>query len=185
VCFLGGFGNVLGVVVILSKKQILSAVKEGRIKIRPFVAENVGAVSLDLRLSNVFRLLRPTPTPIVLSEKVFYPEKSTKLVKVGAEGLFLKPKQMVLGCTMEQICLPGNIAGRLEGRSRMARLGLAVHISSGLIQPGSCNVQVLEIMNNSPSTLKLVPGTPVCQVVFEEVKGQARYSGVFGRQTSP
>jgi deoxycytidine triphosphate deaminase len=53
------------------------------------------------------------------------------------------------------------------------------------VQPGVDNVQVLELMNVSPLPLKLYPGARVCQIVFEELKGKARYSGAFAKQRAP
>ena len=40
--------------------------------------------------------------------------------------------------------------GILEGRSRYARVGLTVHVTASLVQPGSDNHQILEIVNLSP-----------------------------------
>lgn len=91
---------------------------------------------------------------------------------------------MILGQTLERIKLPENIVGRIDGKSRFARIGLLVHLSSSFIQPGVDNVQVLEIANFSPNNLELSPGLVVCQVVLEELKGKARYEGTYAKQTS-
>ena len=71
--------------------------------------------------------------------------------------------------TVEKITLPRDIIGNLEGRSRFARMGLVIHITSALVQPGSNNHQVLEIVNLAPFTVKLHAGMRISQVVFEKL----------------
>jgi dCTP deaminase len=95
------------------------------------------------------------------------------------------PGELVHGITREKIRLPGNLAGRIEGRSRFARIGLMVHMTAGLVQPGCNNKQVLEISNMSSMPLALYPGTRVCQIVLEEVRGEAKYEGRFKDQLTP
>ena len=87
-----------------------------------------------------------------------------------------------MGMTLEKITLPDNICGRLEGRSRFARLGLLVHITASFMQPGISNHQVLEMYNASPFPLAIHPGTKICQFVFEYTVGEGHYRGRFARQ---
>ena len=170
--------------MILSGSEILKAVKAGKIKIAPFVKQNVGAVSVDLRLGNHFRPMKASSKAIWLNNHVHYPAALEKEVVVpDGGGLTIKPRQMVLGITKEKITLSPGYVGWLQGRSTIARLGLSVHVSSSLVQPGSDNVQGLEIVNNSPSPIVLVPGVRICQVVFEQVLGRDVYEGVFRTQT--
>jgi dCTP deaminase len=60
-----------------------------------------------------------------------------------------------------------------------------IHVTAGLVQPGCDNKQVLEISNMSPMPIALYPGTRICQIVLEEIKGRAKYDGIFKDQTSP
>jgi len=171
--------------VILSRNEILKALKSGRLRIAPFLQANVGPASVDLRLGNTFRLLKPSRKPIIVSNNATYPRTFSDLISVGGSGLKLLSKQLVLGTTLERLTLSDKLVGWIQGRSRFARMGLSVHVSSSFIQPGSDNVQVLEIVNNSPSSLVLIPGTSICQVIFEETKGSAAYEGVFKQQLLP
>ena len=113
-------------------------------------------------------------------------EEVTDLVTVeDGDYLLLMPGELVHGITKENIRLPQNLAGWIEGRSRYARIGLMVHVTAGLVQPGCNNKQVLEISNMSPMPLALYPGTRICQIVLEEVKGKAEYQGKFREQNKP
>jgi dCTP deaminase len=172
---------------MLSRKQIMSEMEKGNIQIAPFEQSSVGPVSVDLRLSNVFRVFRKARTPVKVIESLDADSITSQVKLSRNQTLTLSPGQLVLGCTMEKVTLPPNIAGTLTGRSRFARVGLAVHVSSSLVQPGSQNVQVLEILNNSPFPLELTPGVRVCQIMFHYVDGAGKdvYNGKYRFQAAP
>jgi dCTP deaminase len=91
----------------------------------------------------------------------------------------------VHGVTNETIHLPRNLCGWLEGRSRIARLGLTIHATSGFVQPGVSNRQVLELSNVSSIPLALHAGVRICQIVLERTEGEAEYTGRFANQSRP
>ena len=170
--------------MILSKKEILEEIRKGTLKITPFDKNKIGECSVDLTLGNEFRILKKQNKTINVTENSFLNEKQTKrIVLKKNERITLKPNELVLGITNETIRMPFHLCGWIQGRSRFARLGLLVHISSSLIQPGVENKQVLEIVNLSPTRLSLSAGLPVCQVVFERLSSPERHHGVFARQT--
>jgi len=169
--------------MILSKNEIFKAIRSGRLAITPFKKENVGACSVDLTLGNEFKVFKKSKNVLEVNEGAEAGPAFAKRVKLKpGQQIILKPGELVLGITSERLRLADNLIGHLEGRSRFARLGLLVHVSSSLIQPGVDNVQVLEMANLAPHPLALKPGLRLCQVVFEEVKGSAHYEGRFKRQ---
>ena len=85
----------------------------------------------------------------------------------------------------EKITLSEDLCGWLEGRTRFARLGLMIHISASFMQPGISNQQVLEISNMGHVPYRLKEGTKICQFVFQQTKGKAKYVGSFKNQTEP
>jgi len=169
--------------MILSKKEILAEIKKGNLEITPFEKKNVGECSVDLRLGNEFRLFT-NKKPLTITEEPFLWEKQTKRVVLKKnEKITLKPNQLMLGLTLEKIKMPSYLCGSIQGRSRFARMGLLVHVSSSLIQPGVENKQVLEIVNLSPTEIRLTPGLRICQVVFHEITSKQTHNGIFSRQT--
>ncbi|MFA6049537.1 MAG: dCTP deaminase [Candidatus Micrarchaeia archaeon] len=176
--------------MILSKSEILKALKLGRIGIRPLEPGSVGSCSVDLRLGRQFRVFANgcRGEKIKVDENAYFSkgfQQKTQVVSVKPGGsISLAPGELVLGVTKERIRLPADVCGRLEGRSRFARMGLLVHVSSSLVQPGVDNNQVLEIMNMSPFVLELTPGTRVCQIIFDEMKGASSYKGAFKKQST-
>ena len=94
----------------------------------------------------------------------------------------LVPGETIHGITRERITLPGDIGGWLEGRSRFARLGLMIHVTSGFVQPGVTTRQVLEISNVSARTLLIHAGVRLLQIVLQRCEGSAVYQGRFADQ---
>ncbi len=168
---------------VLTHDEILRRVRDGTIIIEPFVESQVGPASVDLHLDNKFRVFRALPHIHPVTEDANF-EDVTELIEVD-DHLLLLPGQAVHGITVERITLPDNLCGRLEGRSRFARIGLMVHMTAGFMQPGISNKQVLEMINVGPVPLSIYPGTAVCQFIFEECVGRAHYHGRFENQVMP
>ena len=171
--------------MILSQDEIRREISAGRIKVDPFDPANVGTASIDLTVASCFRRQVKNGPPIDLTGEVDYRDPElTELVEVE-EGGFLEvaPQELVLGITLERVGLPDDLCGWFDGRSRFARLGLLVHVSAGFMQPGTYNSTVLEIYNVSCRPLRIYPGTPVCQFIFQKMVGGAKHSGRFSDQT--
>lgn len=171
--------------MILTREIILEEIKNGTIGITPFDAGSVGPASVDLRLGNAFRRFKHLNHVFNVTEDASFEDMTEEVVVPDGEVLLIKPGETILGVTVERITLSPSICGWLEGRSRFARLGLAVHVTSGFMQPGINNHQVLEMTNLSPTPLALVPGVRLCQFVFQRCEGEASYTGRFQGQEKP
>jgi len=170
-------------VSILGQSEILKEIEAGRIRIDPYSPDKVGPASVDLHLSNAFRIFVRLPRHLNVDDTVDYRSTTKGLWIPDGETLTLAPNETVLGITRERIELADDICGWLEGRSRFARLGLLVHISASFMQPGIANHQVLEMSNFGPIPLEIPPGVAICQFVFQRIEGHGHYSGVFRDQT--
>ena len=88
----------------------------------------------------------------------------------GGEYVFcLHPGQFALGHTIEWFNMPRDIAGRLDGKSSLGRLGLMIHITAGLVDPGFEGQLVLELRNVGPLFLCLKPNMKIAQISFERL----------------
>ncbi len=157
--------------MLLSDKDIRHEIAKRRMVFFPHLhLDQIGGASVDLTLDGRFWLFKTgyanSHRPVDL-DKVAFTQATEELKQ---KSIILAPGQIVLGITKEKIRLPSDIMGRLEGRSRYARMGLAVHITSALVQPGSDNHQVLEIVNFAPFPVKISEGMRISQVVFEYMK---------------
>jgi dCTP deaminase len=165
---------------VLTRDVILQEIRGGNIVIDPFDESMVGPGSLDLHLSDEIREFPPKSELYHVTDE---PDVEAVTVRRLVEDFFvLQPGETIHGITRERIKLPGNICGRLEGRSRFARLGLMIHVTAGFIQPGVNNRQVLELSNTSREPLAIHPGVRICQFIFERTEGHAIYEGMFKEQ---
>jgi dCTP deaminase len=151
--------------MILSDIDIKKMLRDGTIKIEPFEESQVGPASVDLTLSDEWYFFKDEYSRKIVDLKETGFREAFEMKK--AKEITLKPGELCLGKTLERLTLPKNVMGKLEGRSRYARMGVIIHTTSALVQPGSDNHQVLEIVNLAPFPIKLHAGMRVSQVVFE------------------
>lgn len=168
---------------LLTHDAILAELEKGTIIVEPQLdPSQIKEASIDLTLGDTFRVFKQHDQTIPLTEHTDYREYTDEVIK---DTFLIHPQETVLGVTREKITLPSDICAWIEGRSRFARMGLLIHISAGLIQPGISNHQVLEITNLGPNTLELHGGEKICQLVFQRTEGKAVYQGKFQGQTKP
>jgi dCTP deaminase len=168
---------------VLGREAILQAIEQGSITVTPFDCERLGPASLDLTLAPSFRVFRKVHAVIEVSEHTDYRELTEKITVPQGGHILIMPGETVLGITRERLRLGPGLCGWLEGRSRFARLGLMVHISAPFMGPGIDSQQVLEMSNFGPAPLAVVPGTAICQFVFQKLQGSESYAGRFAGQT--
>ena len=166
--------------MILTHDVILREIASGRIVIDPFVADQVGPASIDLHLGDEIRVMEGGPPIVELDEDADY--RTVTVVRPLAGRYVLRPGETIHGITRERIRLPPDVGGWLEGRSRFARLGLMIHVTSGFVAPGVDNRQVLEMSNVAGRPLAIRAGVRLCQIVLQRTEGEAVYRGRFAGQ---
>lgn len=80
---------------------------------------------------------------------------------------YVGPGRMVLAATIERFSLPHNLCMRVLDKSSWARRGLTVQ--NTIAEPGWRGYLTLEIINHGTDPIWLSPGTPIAQVVFEQL----------------
>ncbi len=92
-------------------------------------------------------------------------DELTTLVEPKDDDPFvLHPGEFVLGSTLEIVTLPDDLAGRLEGKSSLGRLGLLTHSTAGFIDPGFNGHITLELSNVANLPITLWPGMKIGQL---------------------
>ena len=168
--------------MILTRDVILAEVAAGRLAVDPFRAEQVGPASIDLHLGDEIRVFDGGTDAIEVTEEADY--RAVTRVRRLDDPYVLHPGETIHAITRERIRLPPDIGGWLEGRSRYARLGLMIHVTSGFVAPGVNSRQVLEMSNVAGRPLAIHAGVPVCQIVLQRCEGSAVYAGRFKVQES-
>ena len=162
--------------MVLSDTEIRAALDDNRLKIDPYPGERIGPSSVDLLLHPSLRLL-PSPEEVrgvsidpkeVRVATLISQQPEHRLDRDGP--CKMRHGQVIIGKTLETIELPIDLAGRIEGKSSLARLGLAVHITAPTIQAGFRGSLVLEMYNAGPWTLELTEGMQIAQVIFERLE---------------
>src|SRR5262245_50007225 len=165
---------------VLTRDAIRAELDSGRLVITPFEADQLGAASIDLTLGDEIRVIEGNAHPIDVVADSDY-RQHTRVQKLD-QPYVLAPGSTIHGITRERVRLPTNLCGFLEGRSRFARLGLMIHVTSAFVQPGVDNRQVLEMSNVSGHPLRIHAGVRLCQLVLMRTEGHARYEGRFAKQ---
>jgi dCTP deaminase len=166
---------------VLTREAILAEIEAGRLIIDPYSTDQVGPASIDLTLGDEIRVIEAGLEPIPIAADVDY--RSFTSHRSLDAPFVLNPGTTIHGITRERLSLPPDLCGFLEGRSRFARLGLMIHVTSAFVQPGVSNHQVLEISNVSGRPLEIHAGTRLCQIVLFRTEGEAVYRGRFADQS--
>lgn len=182
--------------MILTDREIQIFLANRQIKIKPKPDPvRYSSTSVDLTLAKQLRVwdfnqIDKTRGEVIEPGPKFkyaeFREKYTKKKILTNKGYVLAPNDFVLAWTHETIDLPNHsrIAARVEGKSSLARLGLAVHVTAPTIHPGFGGHLQLELCNHGLFSIRLTPGMPICQLIFEMTLGTPAkgYSGIFLRQ---
>ena len=160
--------------MILSDRSLREQIAAGRIIIEPFDDALVQPSSVDVRISNLFRVFR-NHTAGVIDVKVDTRDM-TELVEIPLDGVFmLHPGEFVLGSTLERVAVPDDLVARIEGKSSLGRLGLLIHSTAGFIDPGFTGHITLELSNVANLPITLWPGMKIGQLCLLRLTSPAEH----------
>ena len=121
--------------MLLSDRDIKAEVESGRVKLDPFLPELIQPSSVDVRMDRYFRVFENHRYPHI-DPSIEQPDLTRLVEPDGDEPFVLHPGEFVLASTYEVITLPDDVAGRLEGKSSLGRLGSADALHGGLDRSG-------------------------------------------------
>ena len=153
----------------LSDRHIRQYLEQGKIRIDPAPDLDVqlGTISIDLRLGDSFSVFDSNAHSYI--DPLLNPEEYLKQVTVAPGGAFiLQSGAFAIASTIEWLELADDVVAELHGRSSIARLGIIVHGTSSLFDPGWSGRVVLELHNVGPMPIKLYPGMRICALTFEQ-----------------
>lgn len=162
--------------MILSDRDIRSALKAKRIRVTPplDLKLQLGSCSIDLRLGKQFRIFNHSKVAYIdTNNPKVVTDMMTEITLKKGDPFILQPGDFVLATTVEKIGLPDDLIGRLEGRSSLGRLGIVVHSTASIFDPGWNGVVVMELGNLGRMPVALYPGMRICSMTFEELSSPA------------
>lgn len=143
-----------------------------------------GPCSVDLHLGE--RLIR-LPYGTVLDPERDQSDLWEPVPRRESDGRWwLAQGALYLGVTVETIAVPDDCVALLHGLSSLGRLGLLVHVTAGLIDPGNALKPTLELVSLGGSIL-LRPGMRIAQVTFHRLSAPAEhpYAGKYAGDQEP
>ncbi len=180
--------------MILTDREIRISIERGLIDVEPQPDQTAySSTALDLTLDENISLFKDTPQGVEIIDpgaKGYsfnsVKEQISEARMIGAEGFALNSGKLILAWTKERVSLKpeARLGARVEGKSSLARLGLAVHVTAPTIHSGFEGQIQLEIINHGPAPIRLRPGMRICQLIFEQTSGvpDAAYQGQFTKQ---
>lgn len=182
--------------MILTDREIKILIDRRLIVVEPAPADDAySSTSVDLTLDPILSVFRQNVAGV---EQVIDPsgamsgsdaiiQQLTERQEIGDAGYLLAPHKLILAWTREYVNLKfdARLAVRVEGKSSLARLGLAVHVTAPTIHSGFDGRIRLEIINHGPLPIRLRSGMRVCQLIFEQTLGtpERGYRGQFSGQS--
>ena len=168
--------------MLLSDRDIRAEIEGGRVKVEPFNEKMIQPSSVDVRLDCFFRVFENHKYSVI-DPSIEQSELTREVAVNPDEHFILHPGEFVLASTYEVISLPDDIAGRLEGKSSLGRLGLLTHSTAGFIDPGFSGHITLELSNVANLPVKLFPGMKIGQLCLIKLSSAAEHpygSQVYG-----
>lgn len=184
--------------MILCDSEIRAALRHGQIIIEPPPPpERFSTTAVDLTLGGTdFKRWKAPGRPgiglfIDAAHPGYFQTAAQLLEDVPRENdgsVIVQPGDFLLALTAERVELPeeARFAARVEGKSSHTRIGLGIHITAPTIHAGFTGRITLEIKSHGVLPIKLRPGMPICQLIFEMVFGtpSIEMEGLFQNQTS-
>lgn len=155
--------------MILSDRDLKKIIKEKKLIISPFNENCIQPSSIDLHLvKEVLVFDNYAVSEIDVREKI----DVTRKVLIEESGFVLHPGEFILGSTTEYFELPLDLAGKLEGKSSLGRLGLLVHATAGFVDPGFKGNLTFEIANISRIPIRLYADMKIAQICFLQMSSE-------------
>jgi len=168
--------------VLLSDGDIRAEIGSGRVRLDPYDEDMIQPSSVDVRLDRFFRVFENHRYPHI-DPAEDQPDLTRAVEHDGDEPFILHPGEFVLGSTLEIVTLPDDLAGRLEGKSSLGRLGLLTHSTAGFIDPGFNGHITLELSNVANLPIMLWPGMKIGQLCLFRLSSPAEHpygSAIYG-----
>lgn len=177
--------------MLLSDGDLRKEVEAGRLVVDPYDPAMLQPSSIDIRLDRFFRVFDNSKYTHI-DPSIRQDELTSLVEKTDDEPFVLHPGEFVLGSTYELVTLPDDLAGRLEGKSSLGRLGLLTHSTAGFIDPGFSGHITLELSNVANLPITLWPGMKIGQLCLfrltsaaEHPYGSARAGSRYQGQRGP
>jgi dCTP deaminase len=156
--------------MFLSDVDIHRAIKRGDIILKPFSKKKLQPASYDISLGNKFIINETHTTSFIDPLNKIFPKTREVNIKDG-EAFVLHPGVSILGYSKEYFG-SDHFLIELSGKSSLARIGLLVHNSAALVNPGHFLHVALELCNLNNVPIIIRPGMAIAQLIFASLSSK-------------
>jgi dCTP deaminase len=160
--------------MFLSDKDIKTSVANGTITLEPFRESQLQPATYDIRLGNTFIVNQPHTAAVIDIERGLFPKTQTVEVEDGGEFV-LHPGVSILGYSKERFG-SNEFLIEVNGKSSLARIGLIVHNSASIVNPGHYLNIALELCNLNNVPIVLRPNMLIAQLTFSTLSSHTKRS---------
>jgi dCTP deaminase len=153
--------------MFLSDVDILKAIETKEITLNPFDKKRLQPASYDILLGNKFVVNDEHITQFVDPARKIY-AKTREIEVADGEQFILHPGVSVLGISKEFFG-SNHYLVQVGGKSSLARVGLMIHNTAGLINPGHFLYITFELCNLNNVPIVLRPGMEIAQLTFSKL----------------
>jgi dCTP deaminase len=159
--------------MVLSDRTIREEIAKKRIVIEPLDPSCIQPASVDVHLDRRLLVFKTWRSPFYVDVKQRHDDLNEVVEIEDDRPFLLPPGEFVLGSTIENIVLPDDIVGRLEGKSSLGRIGLLIHSTAGYVDPGWQGHLTLELSNVAKLPVTLYYGMKIGQISFVRLTSPA------------
>lgn len=160
--------------MFLSDKDIKAGVEGGLITLVPFTEKQLQPASYDIRLGNTFIVNEAHTATVIDIERGIFPKTQTVEIADGQEFV-LHPGVSILGYSKEKFGSDEFLI-EVNGKSSLARIGLIVHNSASIVNPGHFLNIALELCNLNNVPIILRPNMLIAQLTFTTLSSHTKRS---------
>lgn len=163
--------------MILSDGDIREALDSGRIRLtpQPDLDQHLGSCSIDCRLGTTFMVFEYSRFSYIDPRQPQSIGEAMRTIEINeGDAFMMQPGEFALASTMESLELPDDLLARLEGRSSIARLGITVHSTAAVFEPGWSGTATMELSNLGRMAVALYPGMRICSFTFQQLLNPAQ-----------
>lgn len=160
--------------MFLSDIDIKKEVKRGAIILEPFNESRLQPASYDIVLGNTFIVNDTHTTSFIDPANKVFPKTHEVRVPDG-EAFVLHPRVSILGYSKDYFGSDHYLI-EVNGKSSLARIGLLVHNSAALINPGHFLQVALELCNLNNVPIIIRPGMAIAQLTFSPLSSPPKQS---------
>ncbi len=150
---------------MLSDRTIKEEIANGRLIVDPLDGDDIQPASVDVHLSDTFRVFKVSARPYIDIRKPM-DDLTEEVIVAPDQPFFIHPGEFVLGSTLEVLTLPDDILAQVEGKSSLGRIGLLIHATAGFVDPGWTGRLTLELSNVAKMPIALYFGMKIGQLSF-------------------